>query len=202
MSELKYSGSGTPFIELVDVEGKTYGNIIFSRITSTEAGYKYVCFTHRYTNQVCSKKGKGPNAKSTFTEVVVNDSFTFNLKFKRDEEGKKGVPQGMMPRRLVEWLIALFADYSLDGILPHSAIPGIAGDIAELDIDAVLVTEVERVRKAKAKVRKQKKLDKIAAADQADREEKIMQECNMRDFKNGKVEVKPLKNTVNLSDIF
>jgi len=200
MSELKYSNNGTPYIELIDDNGRTYGTFIFSTLTSTDAGFKYVVFTHRYTHQVVTKKGKGDKSTHTFTEVAVNDSSVFNFKMKRSEDGIKGVPQGMLPRRLVDWMISLFDEFAVDGVIPHSSIKLMEPIVAELNIEEVLVTEVERVRKAKKKAREQKKLDKIAAADRANAEERIMQD-DYRENRNEKREVKHM-TSVNLSEVF
>lgn len=199
MSEIKYSTGGTPYIELTEGD-KNYGKIVFSKLTSVDTGYKWICFSHRYTNQVVSKKGKGKKATHTFTELLVNDSYVFNMKMKRSEDGKKGVPQGMMPRRLVDWLIALFAEFTIDDIMPFSAIKHLEPIIADLNIEEVLVSEVERVRKAKAKIRKQRKLDKIAAEDRAKVEEKIIQDDYREN--NGVARKAKHMTTVNLSEIF
>jgi hypothetical protein len=201
MSELKYSKTHSPYIELVDAEGKTYGTIIFSRITSTSAGYKYFCFTHQYTNSVVSKTGKGDNARSRITEVDVNESCTFNMKMKR--AGKSGVPQGMIPRRLVDWIVALFSEYTVDGIMPYDAIPAIGLIVAEMDIDKILVTDCERVRAAKKKIRVEKVQAKLAAEDKAEIEEQIIRD----DYKNmprrDALEAESVKKkVVKLSEVF
>jgi len=200
MAELKYSKKGTPYIELTDEAGDTYGTFIFSTLTSTDAGYKYVVFTHRYTNQVVTKKGKGDKSTHTFTEIAVNDSSVFNLKMKRSEDGIKGVPQGMLPRRLVDWMIVLFDEFTVDGVIPHSAIKLMEPIVADLNIDEVLVTVVERVRKAKAKARLEKKMAKLDAQERAKMEEKIMQD----DFRenNGIDREAKSMTTVDLSEVF
>jgi hypothetical protein len=119
MSEIRYSKSGTPFIHLVDAEGKTYGDFIFSAMTATKAGYKYLCFSHRHSQSV-------------------NESYVFNLKLKRDTAGKKGVPHGMLPTPLIKWFRKLFAQVQVDGVIPFSAINEMEPLIADLDIDLVI----------------------------------------------------------------
>jgi hypothetical protein len=64
----------------------------------------------------------------------------------------------------------------MEGIFPFSSIKFIEPIVAELDIEAVLVTESERVRAAKKKVRLEKKQEKIDAKDRSDAEEKIMRD--------------------------
>jgi hypothetical protein len=203
MSELNYSKTRIPYIELVDVDGKTYGKIIFSRITSTSAGYKYIVFTHRYTNSVASKTGKGITARTKFVDLDVNESYTFNMKMKRDGAGKSGVPQGMMPRRLVNWLVDLFSEYTVDGIMPYDAIPAMGPAIAEMDIDKIIVTDDDRVREAKKKAKAEKILARIAAEDKAEIEEQIIRDDYKNTPRREALEAEAVKKkNVNLSEIF
>lgn len=199
MSELKYSKNESPFIHLVDGSGKTYGDFIFSRVTAKREGYKYICFSHRYIDQVATKSGSGKNARTKFVEIAVNDSYVFNMKLKRDEAGKKGVPTGMLPRRLADWIKAVLSEFTIDDIFPYNAIKFLEPIIAELDIDQVLVTEAERVRAAKKKIRQEKKQAKLDAADQDDADEKVMRDCVRTNIgKSGT----PKRKTQKLSDIF
>jgi hypothetical protein len=145
MSELKYSTSGLPFIELRHEE-EDYGNLIFSRTTQTVNGYKYLCFTHRYVDNVKIKKGKGHD----YAKIQVNDSCIFNMKMKRDEAGIRGVPQGAIPRRLVDWIIATFKPFLIDDtIFPFSAIKELEPIIEAMDIDKILETKLKRAYKSK-----------------------------------------------------
>jgi hypothetical protein len=200
MSELTYTATKMPVINLVDSAGKNYGNFSFSRVTATSAGYKYLCFSHRYTDQVATKSGAGKNARTKFVEIAVNDSYVFNMKLKRDGAGKKGVPSGMLPRRLADWIKAVLSEFTIDDIFPFDAIKYLDPIIAELDIEAVLVTEAERVRAAKKKAREQKKLDKVAAQDQLDADEKVMQGCIRNGIEPGSLHT--LHKSINLTDIF
>jgi hypothetical protein len=200
MSELKYSKGGSPVIHLIDAAGKTYGDFIFSRVTAKKDGYKYICFSHRYIDQVATKTGKGDKARTKFFEIAISDSYVFNMELKRDEAGKKGVPTGMMPRRLADWIKAVLSEFTMDGLFPFADIKELEPIIAELDIDAILVTEAELVRAAKKKARQQKKQDKIAAADQADADEKVMRDCIQTGLRPG-IQAE-IKKSVNLSDIF
>jgi hypothetical protein len=202
MSELKYTKSGTPFINLIDAEGRTYGDFIFSSTTKTATGYKYICFTHRYDNQVATKSGKGTAARTKFVEVAVKDSYVFNMLLKRDSAGKKGVPSGMIPRRLAEWIIAVLGEFTMEGIFPFSAIKLLEPIVAELDINRILVTESERVRAAKKKIRLEKKQEKITAKDRSEAEEKIMRDSVRIENRDG-VEFTPSNSkAVKLLDIF
>ena len=199
MSELCYTTSGTPFIKLVDDADKEYGTFIFSKITSTSKGYKYLCFTHRYTNQIATKHGKGNAARTKFAAVDVADSYVFNMRLKRDDAGKKGVPQGMMPRRLADWIIDTLDEFLVDGIFPYSRIPALEPIFAALDIDKVIVTDAQRKRKANAAKRLQKKKDALAKKEMAEVEEKIIRD----DYREtgGAIDVK-VTQTIKLSEIF
>jgi hypothetical protein len=190
---------------LEDAEGHFYGDFIFSNTTKTSTGYKFICFTHRYDNPVATKSGKGNAARTKFVEVAVNDSYVFNMLLKRDSAGKKGVPSGMMPRRLADWIIAVLGEFTIDGIFPFSAIKLIEPIIAELDINQVLVTEAERVRAAKKKIRLEKKQEKIAVKDREDADEKILRDSirieNSTGMK-GELFTPPDYKPIKLTDIF
>lgn len=146
MAELKYSTSGLPYIELTQ-EDEDYGTLIFSRSTQTVNGYKYICFTHRYVDSVKIKKGKGHD----FFKTEVKDSYIFNMRMKRDEAGIRGVPTGTMPRRLVDWIIATFKPFLIDGgvVMPFSAIKKLAPIIEAMDIDKIIDTKIKRAYKKK-----------------------------------------------------
>jgi len=151
MSELKYSESKLPYIELttegtIDHSGD-YGMLIFSRTTQTSDGYKYICYTHTYTDLVKVKKGSGYDMH----KMTVKDSYIFNMKMKRDAEGIRGVPQGTIPRRLVDWIIAMFNPFLIDDVLPFSAIEQLRPIIEGMDIPTILDTKVKRAYKRKKK---------------------------------------------------
>jgi hypothetical protein len=124
---------------------------------------------------------------------------------KRDSAGKKGVPSGMIPRRLAEWIIAVLGEFTMEGIFPFSAIKLLEPIVAELDINRILVTESERVRAAKKKIRLEKKQEKIVAKDRSEAEEKIMRDSirieNSTGMK-GELFTPPDYKAVKLSDIF
>ena len=203
MSELQYSKTGTPFIHLEDHEGKTYGNFIFSNMTKTAIGYKYICFHHRYTDMVATKTGKGSLARTKFVQCEVNDSYTFNMLLKRDESGKKGVPQGIMPKRLLDWMKALIAEFTTEGIFPFASIKDLEPIIAELDIDSVLVTDSDRVREANKKLRAEKREAKFQADEKAKIEEKIIQDDYRGIARGDAIKAEAIKKKiVPLSEIF
>jgi hypothetical protein len=145
---LDYSRNGVPFIELKQ-DDEDYGTLIFSSITKTDAGYKYMCFSHRYEDQVKIKKGNGYE----FVKMEVNDSFVFNMRMKRDEAGIRGVPTGTMPRRLVDWIIATFDPFLIDGVMPFSAIEKLRPILETANIDKILDTKIKRAYKKKETVK-------------------------------------------------
>lgn len=84
--DLKYSVSGTPYIDLDN------GALIFSKMTEDrEKGFKFIVFQGRQVNSVCVSGAKAKKKK--YTQMSEDVGFTMNMDFKRDVSGKKvGVP--------------------------------------------------------------------------------------------------------------
>lgn len=138
MPELKRSSSGLPYIDL----GEDYGKIIFSRTTQTQEGYRYICFSHRYVDMVKIKKGKDGY---DLHKMEVNDNYIFNMMMKRDDAGIKGVPNGTIPRRLVDWLKATFEPFLIENnIMPFSAIEKLKPIVNGMNVDSILETKIKR----------------------------------------------------------
>lgn len=69
MAELKYSKSGTPYIDTPD------GRITFSQVLKTKKGYNWFTYSHNFTDKV--NIGNGQKVK-----VLTRDSAAFNKEFK------------------------------------------------------------------------------------------------------------------------
>ncbi len=99
MISLNYSQpKNKPFINLGE-----YGMLIFSDMTKTKKGYKYMAYARRYIKSVPVKTKSGRQ----FKEVEQNESYVFNMHLKRNAAGNKGVPKGTIPRPLVKKLLSI-----------------------------------------------------------------------------------------------
>ena len=113
MISLKYSEKGKPFIDL-----GPYGRLIFSEMTVTDKGYKYMAYVRRYMKNVAVKAA----GVRKFKEVEQYESHVFNMHLKRNEKGK-GVPTGTIPRPLVKRLIKIIKPFLVENMyLPKSKI--------------------------------------------------------------------------------
>ena len=147
--EILTSTSGTRYIELAENKGR----IIFSRMTATKTGYKYLCFNNRYIDFVTISKGKGNNKVKSQIEVQQFDSFTFDMDFKRDEKGMLGVPHGTIPRRIVDNLRFIFKPFLVDMIMPFNKFVELEIVLADTSYEKLMATPIKR----KAYKRKKKK---------------------------------------------
>jgi len=68
MAELKYSKSGTPYIETPE------GRIIFSSTLKTKRGYKWFTYSHQFSDNVSVGNGRK-------VEVSTRDSVSFDKDF-------------------------------------------------------------------------------------------------------------------------
>jgi hypothetical protein len=113
MVSLKYSEKGRAFIDL-----GTFGRLIFSEMTVTEKGYKYMAYVRHYTKNVAVK---GSGGGRNFKEVEQYESHVFNMHLKRNEKGSQGVPHGTIPRPLVKRLLKIFRPLLVENtFLPKS----------------------------------------------------------------------------------
>ena len=114
--ELKYSGSGTPYIDLDD------GALIFSKITEdVERGYKFLVFNGRQVNSVCVSGAKAKNKK--YSKIVEDVGFTIDMNFKRKASGKEyGIPNDArfcFSKISEKILKKMFDDLVVDGYFPR-----------------------------------------------------------------------------------
>ena len=94
--------------------------IVFSDITKTPKGYKWIVYSREYIESIPLKNSDGTR---DFREVKQRDSYVFNFKMKQDEAGLRGVPRHTIPTKLVKWLVKTFDKLiDEDGIFPYSNI--------------------------------------------------------------------------------
>jgi len=131
---------------LIDM-GEELGRLVFADMTKDpKLGYKHITYSRTYMDVVTTKYGDG---RRTF-EVPTRDSYVFNMKFKRDEDGKKGVPRGTIPQNVTNFLAVIFEKLSVDGFLPDRNIPKLEKIINKTDFNKL------KVKKSKPKKRKKK----------------------------------------------
>ncbi len=131
--------------------GEDYGLLVFADMTkNAELGYRHITYNRVYMDVVTMKKGNGDRRQF---EVPSRDSYVFNLKFKRDEAGKKGVPRGTIPQSVTTFLTTIFEKLSVDGCIPDRNMPKLKKIIEKTDFNKL------KVKKSKPKKRK-KKVDK------------------------------------------
>ncbi len=131
---------------LIDM-GEEYGRLVFADMTKDRVlGYKHITYSRSYMDVVTAKYG---GDRRQF-EVPTRDSYVFNMKFKRDEDGKKGVPRGTIPQKVTNFLIAVFEKLSVDGRLPEKNLPKLEKIIKKTDFNLL------KVKKSKPKKRKKK----------------------------------------------
>jgi hypothetical protein len=135
---------------LIDM-GEKYGRLVFADMTKHRSlGYKHITYSRAYMDVVVMKTG---DRRRTF-EVPTRDSYVFNLKFKRDEEGKKGVPRGTIPQKVTNFLATIFEKLTVDGYLPDRNLPKLKKIIEKTDFNKL------KVKKSKPKKRKKKVIEK------------------------------------------
>jgi hypothetical protein len=158
--QLNRTSSDIPYIDLTDGIND-YGQLIFSNSTKTAAGFKYICFSRRYDDVVVISKGKGKNKRHDTMTTSKMDSYVFNMRFKRDAAGRKGVPNGMLPRPLVKWLIDTFEPFlNEDGVFPFNRIDELAEIIEAANINALVETSAEKAKRKRREKKMKKEIKK------------------------------------------
>ena len=113
--QILLTGSGTPYIEIDDNT-----NLIFSKSTANQKGYKFMVVSHKKTTSVCISGAKAK--KKRYVENKEDDSFTVRLAdFKRSDTAAftKGVVSPITLKVIKRLVTNKIGD---DGIFPYSAI--------------------------------------------------------------------------------
>lgn len=133
------------------IEMGEFGRLVFSDMTKTHDGYRYLIYGKDYIEQVALKRSDGSRE---FREVEQRESCVFNLQMKQDKAGLKGVPHDTIPRKLVSWFIDIFAELSDGKCFPYKNIQKLKSKIEKTNFDKVLT---KKVLKKKKKIRKKPK---------------------------------------------
>ena len=117
--ELKYSNSGTPYIDLEN------GVLIFSKITEhPKKGFKFLVFQSRQVNSVCVSGAKAKKKK--YTKMSEDIGFTINMNFKRESSGKEeGIPKNArfcLSKITEKILKRIFSKLVIDGYFPRKSL--------------------------------------------------------------------------------
>jgi hypothetical protein len=147
------------------IEMGEHGRLIFSEMTKTPEGYRFLAYGRNYVQAIAVRKSDGSRA---YHEVYQRDSQVFNLKMKRDSAGTKGVPRGSIPQKLTDWLIKTFDEFAEGEIIPYYNIPKLKEKINSTNFTKVLAKRKPKKKKIKKRkkppTKKQIKSEKNAMA--------------------------------------
>jgi hypothetical protein len=131
------------------IEMGEFGRLVFSDLTKTNSGYRYLIYGKDYIERIPMKRSDGLRE---YRKVSQRESCAFNLQMKQDKAGVKGVPHGTIPRKLVSWFIDTFAELSDDGEhFPFKNIEKLKSKIEKTNFNKVLA---RKIPKKKKKIRK------------------------------------------------
>lgn len=153
---LEYSKRGVPIINL---DG--FGRLTFSRLTAhPEKGYRFICFNRAYMERIRVKSKKNGEVVEKYVKAEQRDSVTFDMNFERKvgQQGQtKGIPKGMIPQRLGDWLRKTFKNYiTEDKYFPYYNIEELEEYLAKQDIAKILAKPQRRRKKKNVKKRKRR----------------------------------------------
>lgn len=146
--QFKYSNKGTPYIQIGYM-----GKLIFSKITShPEKGYKFMCFSHQYIDNISIKNTTG---KRKIVKVPTNESYTTNMYLQRESKNgnkkPKGLPHNTLPGRMKDYLKKIFNSLlDEEGYLPYEKIDILKKKIHNKNIKTIL-SKVQKKRKSRKK---------------------------------------------------
>ena len=145
------------------IEMGEFGRLVFSDMTKTNSGYRYLIYGKDYIEQIPMRKRDGSRE---YRGVSQRESCVFNLQMKQDKAGVKGVPHGTIPRKLVSWFIDTFAELSDGEHFPYKNIEKLKSKIEKTNFNKVLAKKVPKKKKKirKKLTRKQIKAEKNALA--------------------------------------
>ena len=135
--EIKETSSGHPYIDM-----GPFGVLIFSHLTADPLrGYKWMAYNREYVDAISVKKA----SERKIIKVQSRSSAIFNMRFKRDALGKKGVPRGMLPHKLVKYLTNIFESLiDQDGYITSENIYVLDKILQETDFDDMLIPKPKR----------------------------------------------------------
>lgn len=135
MIELKFSDKDVPFIDMGE-----YGRLSFSSITSHPTkGYKYVCFSRHYEDNIRIKKKVRGELVERFVSTSGRDATTLDMNLQRSVgRVKKGFHRGMIPQRLGEWLRKKLKPYLVNGYFPYNRLGDLKLFLAKQDVEEIL----------------------------------------------------------------
>lgn len=135
---------------IIDLDG--HGRLVFSDMTKTRQGYRWLTYSKVYVERIPLKM---PDGSRDYREVDQRESHVFTFKLKRDTEGKLGLPNGTIPRKLANKLVSIFDEFTEGEVLPYKNIENLKSKIEKTNFNKIL-----------PKKRKKKKLTKTEKAAQ------------------------------------
>ena len=146
------------------IEMGEFGRLAFTDMTKDhDLGYKHITYSRTYMDMVSMKSGE---SRKHF-EVPARDAYVFNMKFKRDDAGLRGVPQNTIPVKIVNWLIDTFDKLTINGYFPEKNMSELAKIIIATDFDDELKKSKPKVVRKKKRVIKKPTPAEIAAVDES-----------------------------------
>ena len=132
--ELKYSTTGTPFIEMF-----SFGRLIFSRTLMKREGYNWLCYVRRYSEKSVTKNAT--TGERSILKVPEFDAIMYNFKLYRGtDDGEyrpRGVKRETIPLKIQKWLRKQFENLciEIDNELyfPHSQLDTLYDRIENTD---------------------------------------------------------------------
>jgi hypothetical protein len=136
-----------------------HGRLVFSDMTRTKEGYRYMTYSRSFIDTISVKKQDG--SRSTY-DIPSRDSYVFNMRFKRGQNSSdkkikakkgpiKGVPSGTIPPELLNWLTKVFESLSDGYVFPFKNILLLKEKIENTDFNRILEPKKRKISKKKIK---------------------------------------------------
>ena len=120
-----------------------YGRLVFSDLTATSQGYRWLTYNKEYIEILQVKQGDGSRRE---VKIDQRESHVFNFKMKRDAAGKLGVPRGTIPVKLVNWLVSTFDELTDGEVFPYKNIENLKSKIEKTNFEKMLKKQKKDAR--------------------------------------------------------
>lgn len=138
---------------IIDLDG--HGRLVFSDMTRTNEGYRWMAYSKEYVERIELKLTDGSR---DYREVNQRESHVFTFKLKRDTEGKLGIPNGTIPRKLANKLVKIFDEFTEGEVLPYKNIENLKSKIEKTNFNKILPKKRKKKLTKKEKAAQEKSL--------------------------------------------
>jgi hypothetical protein len=132
-----------------------HGRLVFSDITKTPQGYRWMAYSKSYVERIEMKNSDGSR---DYREVDQRESHVFTFKLKRDTEGKLGIPNGTIPRKIAKKLVSIFDEFVDGEVLPYKNIENLKSKIEKTNFNKILPKKRKKKLTKKEKAAQEKSL--------------------------------------------